>query len=253
MLRWFAAGLLILTVLMILLVAAAPTAPPPQAMRQEAVVLLHGIAQSSLLMKPLQRRLEHAGYKVINLDYPSTQMRIEEAVNYIVAPRVRDYLGAFDGTVHFVTFSMGSLLARELLKQYPPKNLGRVVMIGPPNQGSEVADALQDWELYRTLYGPAGEELTTAAIKIEEVDYELGVIAGDVAIDPIGAHLIPGPDDGRVAVARTQLPGMKAMTIVHAPHTMLQLMPSVWERVIRFLETGAFDAQAVKPSTETIP
>ncbi len=240
MLRWFGAGFFVCSLLVTMLAWWWPTPDVPVQQRRQAVVLLHGIALSSDLLKPLQVFLEQQGYQVVNIDYDSTRYPLDQLVEYQVAPRIRQHLGAYDGIVHFVSFSMGGLLVRDYLKQYRPRYLGRVVMIGPPNQGSELADSLRHMKLYQEIYGPAGQQLTTEAVPVESVDYELGVIAGDVALDPISPFLIPGKDDGRVSVERTRLPGMKEQVVVHAPHTLLQLLPDVWVKIARFLETGSF-------------
>ena len=108
---------------------------------------------------------------------------------------------------------MGGLLARAYIVRHRPANLGRVVMLAPPNQGSEIVDLLGASRMYDRCFGPAGRQLGTRPGErlrtlLGTVDYPLGVIAGDRAIDPLGWLLVPGPNDGRVAVARTGVAGM---------------------------------------------
>src|SRR5690606_5032077 len=111
----------------------------------------------------LARFLRQAGYEVINLDYPSTRHTLTELVE-----QLHQQLRALLPTgkpVHFVGYSMGGLLVRALLSRYRPEKLGRVVLLAAPNRGSEVADFLKHNWLYRKIFGPAGQELTTGNIQ----------------------------------------------------------------------------------------
>ena len=71
-------------------------------------------------------------------------------------PAVADFAATTDGPIHFVGHSMGGLLTRVYLARYRPARLGRVVMLGTPNGGSELADLLKGLAIYRAFYGPAG-------------------------------------------------------------------------------------------------
>ena len=125
----------------------------------EGVVLFHGIMRTSRSMKRLATHLEIRGYAVLNLDYPSTRHSLE-ALSDMVRQAVEEFAAGLR-RVHFVGFSMGGLLVRSYLARHRPKNLGRTVMIGTPNNGSEVADLLRRNILYGKLFGPAGQELVT--------------------------------------------------------------------------------------------
>lgn len=207
------------------------------------VILLHGIFRTDRHMRRLANHLAKEGFDVINLRYPSTRHALEILTEQIwkeierrtPEPKPR----------HFVGYSMGALLVRAILHRYRSQRLGRVVLLAPPNQGSEVADALKSWRLYRWLYGPAGQQLITDQRAISHlfgpVDYELGILAGDRAIDPIGARIIGGANDGKVAVERTRLEGMKEHRVVHASHTFFPGCREVLARTARFLRTGSFD------------
>jgi len=207
------------------------------------VVLLHGIARSSASMEKIKDHLIKRGYKVLNVDYPSTDYGLEELVEKIHR-EVSSFNQSSNRRLHFVTFSMGGLVARVLIKKHRPGNLGRIVMLGPPNQGSEMADFLKDNVLFQKFYGPASQELGTNQESIrallDDVDFQLGVIAGDRSIDPIGSFLIPGPDDGKVSVERTKLKGMKDHIIIHATHTFMMKNEEVISQMLHFLKTGRF-------------
>ncbi|MCF8724280.1 pimeloyl-ACP methyl ester carboxylesterase [Nitrospina gracilis] len=210
---------------------------------QECVVILHGIARTSASMAPLAAYLDENGYSAINIDYPSTDHAIDDLVE-----RVHEKLLASPWTqeciTHYVGYSMGALIARGLIHKHRPEKLGRVVLLAPPNEGSEVADFWKNNFLYEWLYGPAGQELGTQKNayrdRFGEVDFEVGVIAGDRSIDPLSSSIIPGPDDGKVSIPRTKLPGMKDHIVVHATHTFIMKNEKVMKQTLYFLKHGAF-------------
>ena len=208
----------------------------------EQVVLLHGIARSSSHMEDLEKFLEAKGYKVFNLDYPSTSHSLEK-LTAIVADDISSKIRA-DKPVHFIGYSMGGIVTRAILNKYRPDNLGRVVQLASPNNGSEVADFLKDNWLFEKVYGPAGKQLTTEGAGIDDllgkVDYELGVVAGTFSIDPVSSSLIPGDDDGKVSVQSTKVEGMKDHVLVYASHTFFPQNKVVQERTLEFLRYGQF-------------
>ncbi len=222
-------------------------------MGQGRVVLLHGIWRTGKSMAFIAWFLRRRGYDVLNLTYPSTRLPLEQLIESI-HPAIRDFAGvgaADEGgevaintpRLHFVCHSMGGLLARGYIAKYRPP-VGRVVMLGTPNHGSEVADFLKDWRLYRHAYGPAGQQITTRDAGIDAlfapVDFELGVIAGDRSLDKICSRIIGQPNDGKVSIASTKIEGMKAHRIVPSSHLMLTYRRSVMGLVERFLGDGEF-------------
>ncbi len=215
----------------------------------DSVVILHGIARSSASMEKIKDRLIKAGYRVLNLDYPSTDYGLETLVEKI-HKEISSFNQSSNRRLHFVTYSMGGLVARALIKKHRPGNLGRVVMLGPPNQGSEMADFLKDNVIFQKFYGPASQELGTNQKSIRalfgDVDFKLGVIAGDRSIDPFGSFLIPGTDDGKVSVERTKLKGMTDHIIIHATHTFMMKNEEVISQMLHFLEASRFKRE--KPS-----
>ncbi len=208
------------------------------------VVLLHGLGRGSKVMRKLESHLSEQGYHVYNDNYLSTQLPIEALVEKI---NQRVLLACPDQTkqINFVTFSMGGLIVRLLIEKYRPSNLGRVVMIAPPNQGSRVAEFFRKFWLYRKLYGPAGQQIGHGAESIihqlGKVDYEAGIIAGDRTVDPIfSLFILSGSNDGKVSVENTKLEGMKDHIVVHASHTFIPVKTATILQVEYFLRYGSF-------------
>lgn len=186
--------------------------------------------------------LGRSGYQVINWRYPSTQAPIAELAGRLDR-ELTARLAAMEGPLHFVTHSMGGIVVRRYLADVALRNVGRVVMLAPPNQGSEVVDRLRDWWLFRRATGPAGAELRTGAggpSDLPGIPVELGIIAGSRPVNPIFSRWIEGANDGKVGVARAALPGMTDFLIVNAGHTWLAWQPMVIRQVRAFLEEGRF-------------
>ena len=150
-----------------------------------------------------------------------------------------------DEVIHVVTHSMGGIILRYIQQTDPIQNLGKVVMLSPPNQGSEVVDVLGDRKLFKLLNGPAGQQLGTNADGIVhslgDADFELGIIAGDRSVNPVLSMMIPGKDDGKVSIERSKLKGMKSFKVVHASHTFIMKNNLVGQCVVSFLKSGAFE------------
>ncbi len=208
----------------------------------EYVVILHGIARSSDNMRSMANFLAKNGYEIINLDYPSTKYEIQDLARYL-KNKLQNKITK-PKKVNFVTHSMGGLVVRAYLNKYRPDNLGRIVMLAPPNKGSEIADILKDNQIYRKIYGPAGKQLTTNQQGLKEIfgkiDYELGIIAGDRSIDPISSAIIEGKDDGKVSIDSTKIEGMKDHIVLNATHTFIAQNKKVQKQVLHFLQNGYF-------------
>lgn len=211
----------------------------------DKVILLHGIGRTALSMSEIGRRFSEEGYEIDNIRYRSTKDTLAKIIGD-VHKRIRHYTEKNGPRVHFVCYSLGCLVTRGIIQQHRPRNLGRVVMLGPPNQGSEMADFLKDHALSNWIFGPNLPQLGTANRKTLEkligarADYELGIIAGNDWIDPVGASIIPGDNDGRVSVKRTRLPGMKEHLVMGVSHTGMLMNDRVIEEAVAFIKTGSF-------------
>jgi len=207
------------------------------------VVLLHGIARTSRSLRRLEQALQEAGFETLNLDYPSRRKPLDRLADHI-HPAVADLAERHKAPIHFIGHSMGGLLVRVYVAKYRPAQLGRVVLLGTPNGGSEVADLLKGFFLYRRFYGPAGQQLTTdrEPQSLAAPDYDVGIVAGSRAIDPISAlFIVPRPNDGRVSVQSSKLDGMADHVTVKASHTGLPSHPTAISQAIAFLREGRFN------------
>ena len=220
--------------------AAVFGAPAEEQAEPESVVLMHGLGRTRASMALLAERLARAGYDVTNVDYDSRRGTLSQHAG-ILAVEVSACCAAAS-RVHFVGHSLGGLVIRRYLADSPPKSLGRVVLLAPPNQGSEVADWFEELELGHLL-GPAGSALGTGATGIPASlpapEYDVGIIAGNRSLNPIGSALIPGPDDGMVGVDNTRIEDVP-LIVVPQSHTFLMNSRFTAEAVILFLGTGAF-------------
>lgn len=212
--------------------------------QKEYVVILHGIFRSHKHMQPLADSLEKQGYEVLNLDYPSTKYSMKELID-LTAKDIDARITDKTRTVNFVGYSMGGLLVRGIIAKHRPAHLGRVVLLGTPNHGSEVSDFLKNIWIYKKLYGQTGQQLGTKDIQnwqqlLGKVDYELGIIAGNFTIDPFSSYLIPGDDDGKVSIESTKLEGMKEHIVLSTSHTFFPSNEKVQRQVLGFLKKGKF-------------
>lgn len=211
----------------------------------ECVILLHGLARTSASMSTMAERLREAGYTVRNKDYPSRHNRIEE----IAGPAVEDGLKFCRNQkakrIYFVTHSLGGILVRYYLSRNKIPELGRVVMLAPPNQGSKVVDKFSSMPGFKLINGPAGYQLGTdknsIPLQLGPADFEVGIIAGDYTINFILSTAFDEPNDGKVAVDDTKLDGMKDFIVVHRSHPFIMQGGEVIEQVKYFLLHGRFN------------
>jgi pimeloyl-ACP methyl ester carboxylesterase len=221
------------------------TMPATASSGREQVILLHGLCRTSRSMTLMARALSQAGYTVHNLDYPSRSARIDQLAEAAIGPAILACERDGATRIDFVTHSLGGILVRSYLARHRVPSLGRVVMLGPPNQGSEVVDRLGGWRLFKKINGPAGNELgtdkTSVPNRLGPVNYKVGIIAGSRSINWINSWLIPGPDDGKVSVERTKLAGMTDHLVLPAAHPFLMRDRAAIRQTICFLRNGNFD------------
>ena len=165
------------------------------------IVLLHGLGRTRWSLWPVAREATRRGRTVHNLGYPSRRAPIEELADD-VGRRMRELAG--DGAVDVVTHSMGGIVLRAAAASgaVPPSIVHRVVMLAPPNHGSELADRLKDYRIYRFALGPAGQQIGTGEhsvpLRLPPPPFEVGIVAGRRSTNPFFARVLGDESDGKL-------------------------------------------------------
>ncbi|MFQ3249901.1 MAG: pimeloyl-ACP methyl ester carboxylesterase [Glaciecola sp.] len=210
--------------------------------KKQTVILLHGLARKATSMNKLEKALKEQGFTAVNVDYPSTKHDIESLAESSIGDAIDKVERG--STINFITHSMGGILVRQYLRRHKIENLGRVVMLGPPNSGSEVVDILKNMPGFKAVNGPAGIQLSAKEHglpnQLGPANFELGVIAGSRSINLVLSTMLPMPNDGKVSVESTKLEGMTDHVTLPVTHTFMMRNPSVIEQVITFIQQGKF-------------
>ena len=244
---------------LVLLLISEPITADIEVEKKECVIVFHGLGRTHNSMSQVEQALLKEGYFVWNETYPSrlapveilSTKAIKSGLDYCQNNQARKY--------HFVTHSLGGILIRHYLQSNAIENLGKIVMLGPPNQGSEVADKLKDNYLYQKYTGPAGQEIGTdensLPNRLKPIPGTIGIIAGNFSSDPWFSPIIPGEDDGKVSVMRARLKEMSDFIVVSSGHTFMMHDHYVIEQIKHFLRNGKFDHSIPekKPSFDLSP
>lgn len=248
-LQFAAKGQLVSGIIVLVATAFQADASEARTSNGESVVLLHGLARTSDSMLRMAHALEKEGYHVCNVSYPSRKHSIEVLTSDFVAPAVRACVtNETNNTVHFVTHSLGGIVVRQLAKSEPELKIGRVVMLSPPNHGSEVVDKLGALALFKLINGPAGLELATRQESVPQslgsATFDVGVITGNRTVNPILSLLIPGKDDGKVSIESAKLEGMTDFCVLPSSHPFIMRNERAIEQTLAFLARGGFTCHA---------
>jgi len=228
--------------------SCADAVPADEGGRKDYVVLLHGLGRTSKSLSKMEHCLKAEGYDVINIDYPSREYDIPTLSEKFIKKEMESHCTDKKKKINFVTHSMGGIIVRYYIKAFKPKNIGRIVMISPPNQGSEVVDFLENSRIVKGIMGPAFEQLGTAPSDfvntLGDAESEIGVITGKSSINWINSLIIPGEDDGKVSVERSKLKNMKDFLVVKRTHPFIMRADEVIRATVNFLKSGKFNESA---------
>ncbi len=204
------------------------------------VILLHGMGRSPFLFRDMERALRAAGFDAVAVSYPSLTRDIAGHADQIehLLESARDV-----EKVSFVSHSLGGLVVREVLNRNGAWRdelaLGRVVMIAPPNQGSELAESVADLPPYHWIGGPAASEIAAGPpFAPVSPEIEVAIIAGGTDGGNGFNPLLSENNDGVVTVSETRLPGARDHIVVRALHTVIAGDPQTIAATRKFLETG---------------
>ena len=233
--------------LMPLMAGLAPPCPGQETAKlenPECVILLHGLIRTSKSMKVIADALREEGFHVVNQDYPSRKFSIEELSTIAIDNGLASCRTAGAQHVHFVTHSLGGILVRYYLSEKVIPELGRTVMLAPPNQGSSLVDLMQMFPELEDISGPAGYQLGTTEdsipARLGPANFEVGIIAGDHTVNPVMSEYLEKPNDGKVTVESTRLEGMSDFLVVPQSHPFIMSNKSVIGQTIYFLYFGEF-------------
>lgn len=228
------------------LLMAALLSASPMTLAQDCVILLHGLSRTDFSMQKMARTFSEAGYIAVNQEYDSRNHPIEELVTPVINDALTQCRAAQANRIHFATHSLGGILVRYYLSIFPIPELGRVVMLAPPNHGSEIIDIFGRIPGFYLVSGePAAQLGTEGPASVPEtlppVDFELGVIAGYRSLSPIFSLALPERDDGKVTVESTKIEGMSDFIEMPHTHTFMMQRKPVIEQALHFIEHGRFN------------
>lgn len=214
-------------------------------MATQCVVLLHGLGRTSHSMNTIAAALKQDNYLVVNHSYPSRKKSIE-ALSNVVGDNIAECQKLGATQIDFVTHSLGGILLRQYFQQHSVPAVKRVVMLGPPNHGSEVSSLNKNKKWYKLMTGQAGQQLGTESDSLPNQlkplnGIEIGIIAGTKSLDPWFSNSLPKPHDGKVSVASTQLDEMTDFIVVPHSHTFMANSSLVVQQLKIFLKQGKFD------------
>jgi len=229
----------------IVLIILLPTYTNAQA---ECVILLHGLARSDSSMRKIEKALQKENFHTINIRYTSREHSIEILAEKAILPALK--LCSSDEKINFVTHSLGGILVRQYLANHDIPNLNHVVMLGPPNKGSEVVDKLKHFPGFYFLNGEAGMQLGTGELsipnKLGKAKFDVGIVAGNKSINLFLSLLIPKADDGKVSIERTKLEGMNDHIQMPVTHPFMMKNQKVIDQVIYYLKNGHFKRETTE-------
>lgn len=224
-------------------------------MKPEVVVCLHGLARSRDSMKGLADVINETGdFSAITFGYPSMSATLDEH-----ASALGKTIESLDGArrIHFVAHSMGNIVIRRMMAQQIERDgkidprFGRMVMLGPPNQGASLGKLFGGGKIVGLLLGPAAKQLGTewaqTELQLVTPPIEFAIIAGGMSTGGY-SPLLNGDDDFIVRVNETKLPGAADYRVLPVHHAGVRSAESVGDMTVCFLQNGYLETPDTKQS-----
>lgn len=221
---------------------AQPTGP--------VVILLHGLVRTSNSMNVMEKHLQGQGYTTVNFGYASSRKEVGD--HAVALKSVIDGLGDQVTDIYFVAHSLGNIVIRRYLHDTANPLTGlngdprirRIVMLGPPNQGSKVARTFKGSRIFRTIAGKSGDQLARNWAQLSPTlatpSAEFGIIAGGQENEAYSNFLLNGKDDYTVSVEETKLAGASDFMMHPLLHGTMMNQPIVLDATTRFFQQGFF-------------
>ncbi len=217
-----------------------------QARFSDCVILLHGLGRTRFSFSKMEAALTHHGFRVINLNYPSTRKNIAQLSEETIQRGLEQSQQLQSRKIHFVTHSMGGILLREYLSRHTLDKIGHTVMLSPPNKGSEIVDKLKNNFFFKWVLGPAATELGTdkqsLPARLKPFQHTVGIITGNKSArhDRLFKDFFNGEHDGKVSVSSAKLKGMTDFLVLPTQHTFITSDEAVIKQTIHFIKQGQF-------------
>ncbi len=211
----------------------------------ECVVLVHGLWRSAWAMRSIANDLDEYGYQTVSVSYPSTEMSIPEIAERFIPPAVDQCAQSGAHKIHIVSHSMGGVVARQYLQTNQLPDGSKVVMLSPPNQGSELSERFGDDAWYHYFVGPAGVSLSKKEggiiPSLKAIDESVGIIAAYRSWSVWPSEWLPKPNDGTVSVESMKLPEMDDFILINSGHATMRFSSEIQAQIRSFIQTGRFD------------
>ncbi|ARU56935.1 lipase [Oleiphilus messinensis] len=208
----------------------------------ECVVLVHGLWRSGAAMQPIAEVLNQSGYNVVVIDYPSTRLAIPSLARTYIHEGVQECADSHPTKIHLVSHSMGAILIRQYLQDHMLPSGSKVVMLSPPNQGSELSERFAGRWWFDGVVGPAASSLTQHGIisRLAPLTVPVGIIAAKRNWSLWPDALLPEPNDGTVSLSSMALPEMNDWIEIESGHAMMRFNSAVQAQILHFLQHSHF-------------
>lgn len=208
----------------------------------EAVVCVHGLWLSGFAMGFWRTRFAAAGYHAVSFSYASVRQGLKGN-----ARQLAQFIEALpQRRVHLAGHSLGGVVIAAMLEErgwrLEGKELGRVVMVGSPFQGTHVGRSMARLGVGRAALGRAVLDWMDGKPPAVPAGVEVGVIAGNrpLGLGRLAAPGLPLPHDGTVSVAETRVEGAREHLTLPVSHTEMLMSARVTQQMLRFFADGAF-------------